>query len=486
MDLMTLLDMLQGKAAGNVPLLSAGNPDPYGMSRPKFDFANSGFPTAAGSEPAPFDFASSPSPVAPPPPPPAPDLMGPHELMGPPKHLLGDGVTSFAGPENQLPGPPVTSELLEPVEVDHEKRSHLIDKPFYKDSDRMASLLAGLSNGFAGMTLRGKSGMEKMNNATFARAQQNIQNNKSYDYLLQKNPEMAQMMAGVPPEYRKQFMELYYKSAFADKIGTDKTADIRNWEYFSQLSDEEQKDWLGLKRGDRYITNPDGSSKVIYADGSERWITKPEDALQMTRTSEDAKKGGVAKGDEFRQLYKQSRYANDNIADMYRTKRLLEADPSRGGIFQPVEKFLGQIAAEFGDLEAASKVSNEELLKMDAVKRTMEWFLTSGLGARGLDTPAEFLQWLTLNGGDLSMQNASSIEFLDRAINREIRQANRYNDALTDPIYSDVDKIGDYQRVEIDDPRYPSVETQSQAQEGETKTVGGVTYVRRGKDWYRL
>ena len=47
----------------------------------------------------------------------------------------------------------------------------------------------------------------------------------------------------------------------------------------------------------------------------------------------------------------------------------------------------------------------EQLNRSDAIKRTMKWFADSGLGARGLDTPAEFMVWLEMNGGDLSMTN---------------------------------------------------------------------------------
>ena len=120
---------------------------------------------------------------------------------------------------------------------------------------------------------------------------------------------------------------------------------------------------------------------------------------------------------------------------------------------QPAKLFMNRLKAEFGSLDGAAKATNEQLLEMEGVERTMQWFINSGLGARGLDTPAEFLQWLKLNGGDLTMDREASIQFIDRAIDNTMRAADRYNDALTDPLYSDVDKIDKYQRVDYTDPR---------------------------------
>ena len=152
-------------------------------------------------------------------------------------------------------------------------------------------------------------------------------------------------------------------------------------------------------------------------------------------------------------MYSRARYAEEDIADMQRQIARLESDPDRGGIFQPLTKFTEEVMAEFGSEEALQNATKEQLNRSDAIRRTMKWFADSGLGARGLDTPAEFMVWLEMNGGDLSMTNEATMTFLKRAIRDKVRDVNRYNNALEDDVYADVRSRGNYSRIEgITDP----------------------------------
>ena len=455
MDMMQIIEMLRKQSQQNKPLMPQA--DPYGMQAQSFDFASSPFPSVQQSNGLPprnrSDLASAPPPaqVATPPPAaaPKPDMMGPHELMGPTRDLAGPmGMGEF---EQQ--GPPISAEQLVEIEVpDREKKSHLVDKPFYKDNDRMAMMAAALSEGFGGMTLRGKTGMKTLNQATFAQARKNIKDNKTYDYLLQNNPEMAKVMTEIPPEYRGQFMELYQKSLFSDVLDDNSTADIRNYRFREGLSDEGKALWDNQKTGEKMITLPDNSVIAVSRDGTSRVVLSSEEALRMTAQGADAEQGGKATGDDFRTLYKSARYAQDNLEGLQRTRDRLVNSPDGGGLFQPVKLFMDRLSAEFGDIEGASKATNEQLLQMEGIERTMQWFLNSGLGARGLDTPAEFIQWLKLNGGDLTMTREASIAFIDRAMSNTMRAADRYNAARTDPLYGNVDNIGSYPEVEYTNP----------------------------------
>jgi hypothetical protein len=188
----------------------------------KFDFSTSPFPTAApnpnqsnGLPPRNRSDIFTPQPAPSPAPSPAPapqgpDMMGPHELVGPTRDLAGPmGMGEF---EQQ--GPPISADQLQEIETDNKKVSGLIDQPFYKDNDKMAMMLSQLSNGMSGLTLRGKNGMEKMNNLIFANAQKSIKNNKTMDYLIQNNPEMAKQLMQIPEEYRGDFMKLAMENSF--------------------------------------------------------------------------------------------------------------------------------------------------------------------------------------------------------------------------------------------------------------------------------
>lgn len=261
MDMMQLLEMLKRQPAQNKPLLPTANP--LGGD----EWVNS-FPSAPQQPAAPAqasvlpprnrsDLASTPAPA-----PQGPDLMGPHELVGPTRDLAGPmGIGEF-----EQAGPPVSAEQLVDIEVPEvEKKDLTIRKPFYKDSDRMAMMLSQLSNGFAGMTLRGKSGMDKMNNATFANAMGNIKENQTMNFLAKNDPKMAEKLMTVPPEYRGEFMKQYIsnmgdsgltdavktKMQLAQILGMDPESDKfesfisggkSNWEEASSLRQEFNKD----------------------------------------------------------------------------------------------------------------------------------------------------------------------------------------------------------------------------------------------------
>ena len=261
MDMMQLLQLLQQQASQNKPLAPQANP--YGMAPQSFDFASSPFPSAAppaqsgGLPPRNRSDLNTPAPKAK-----GPDMMGPHELVGPTRDLAGPmGIGEF-----EQAGPPVSAEQLVEIEApDREKKDLTIDKPFYKDSDKMAMMLSQLSNGFGGMTLRGKNGMEKMNNATFANAMGNIKENQTMNFLAKNDPQMAEKLMTVPPEYRGEFMKQYIsnmggsgltdavktKMQLAQILGMDPDGDKfesfitggkSNWEEASSLRQEFNKD----------------------------------------------------------------------------------------------------------------------------------------------------------------------------------------------------------------------------------------------------
>ena len=174
-------------------------------------------------------------------------------------------------------------------------------------------------------------------------------------------------------------------------------------------------------------------------------------AIQSAKTAALEGTGAVQK--DFNQMYNRARYAKDDIAEMQNQIARLESDPDRGGFFQPLTSKYEEIMAEFGDEEALANATKEQLNRSDAIKRTMKWFQDSGLGARGLDTPAEFMVWLEMNGGDLTMTNEATITFLKRAIKNKVRDVNRYNAALEDDVYSDVRNRSNYPRIDgVTDP----------------------------------
>lgn len=206
MDMMQLLEMLKKQSQQSPPLAPQANP--YGMAPQSFNFAESPFPATA---PQPQGNGLPPrnrSDIAPAPAP-APATL--QEVNVPQREKIGiDQILPEVQRQSEF-----TAEGLGVEAPEREKKSGLIDKPFHKDNDRMAMMLAAMSDGFGGMTLRGKNGMGTVNKLTMANAQQNMKNNKTMDYLVQNNPEMAKKMMSLPPEMRDKYMDLAMKSSFA-------------------------------------------------------------------------------------------------------------------------------------------------------------------------------------------------------------------------------------------------------------------------------
>ena len=452
MGLMEIIGQLIGKQNGGSP---PGATPPY-MPQP----------TGAGGQPPPPN-AMTQTPMMPgverppgnvpyqmgPPGPP----MGPPEVAGPPKHLLGDlgvGPDRLQGPpRSQLQENGVEGILANQIGVpEREKAPAWIDQKWYKDKDRMGMLLAAASNGFGNMTLRGNSGLKGTNDMLMKVGMQGIEDNKTMKYLAENNPEMFRVMTKLPPNQRGEYMKLAMQSKFRKATGADDTAAIRNFEYFENLDDEGQKAFLGVQRGDKIIKGTDGSVQVRRADGSLETVISSEDALTGTSRSKNAESEGNENHADFKQAYRAARYADDNISNMVRQIERLEQFPDRGGIFQPITQAANEILAEFGNQDGLDKATAEQLNESDNIRRTMQWFQDSGLGARGLDTPAEFMNWLKMNGGNLSMTNEASIQFLKRAIADQTRNVGRYNEMLDDDVYSTVNNRDSYQRFDVTDP----------------------------------
>ena len=441
MGLMELIGQLMNPNPGPTP---PGATPPY-------------MPTSAGAQtpgPAPATGVANPvTPMMPGVPKPQGNVQ---PNMGPPKSLAGDlGL----GPD-QLQGPPRAqgSELLEPVLPNQisvpqrEKAETWVDMPWYKDKDRLGMMLAMAGNGFSGMSMRPNRGIQQMNNALFAKGAENIKQNKTMKYLAENNPEMFKVMAKLPPDQRGDYMKLAMQSKFKGLSGENSTADIRNFEYFNSLDTAQQRQFLGLKRGDEMIKGTDGSVQVRRADGTVETLITAEQALRGTSQMKDAEAEGGANNQDFKTAYRAARYADDNIASMVRQIERLEQFPDRGGIFQPLTQMTNEILAEFGSQEALDKATAEQLNESDNIRRTMQWFQDSGLGARGLDTPAEFMNWLKMNGGNLSMTNEASIAFLKRAIQDQVRNVGRYNEMLDDPVYGTVNNRDSYVPFSVTDP----------------------------------
>jgi len=139
--------------------------------------------------------------------------------------------------------------------------------------------------------------------------------------------------------------------------------------------------------------------------------------------------------DNFLNLYDVAESAEENLDKLDATIKDLKENDGRGGFFQPIEQYANAILAEFKNEEAVRDATREQILESEAIQRMMDWFKRQGLGARGLDTPAEFRAWLKATGGNLSMTNEATIHFLETAREDILKSVDRYNETFEKPNY---------------------------------------------------
>lgn len=327
-----------------------------------------------------------------------------------------------------------------------------MDRPWHKDGDFMNELGGRLSNAFGSMTLRGNSpGEEKANALKIAGAQQNRQKNKTFDELIRTNPELAEKMLTLPPESREKYMELAMRSSFGD-IGTESQdpAAVATYKYFTGLDKEAQKEFMNLKRAGNVITRPDGSTLYRNADGSWTEAVSPQEALEGLANKNSTETSSTSLTTRFVEADSAAKAAYDQLPGL-REELALADQPRAEGFFAPLERWKAEIAEELG--MGADEATTNQLLKAGATRRVMDWFKTSGLGARGMDTPAEFARFLEGIAGSEKMTNEAYKKMLERLIRDKERSITDFNSMLDDDKYGFIygrDSYSPYQLVTPD------------------------------------
>jgi dGTP triphosphohydrolase len=166
----------------------------------------------------------------------------------------------------------------------------------------------------------------------------------------------------------------------------------------------------------------------------------------MTATNEATKTGSVSLQGDFDQAATAAKNAVNYLPQL-REELAMSNQPRAEGFFAPLEGFANAFAEEMG--MSPDQATRDQLLKSGATKRVMEWFQNSGLGARGMDTPAEFERFLQAMGGSEKMTNEAYAKLLQRYIAEEERKIKDYNAMLTDNRYQDVYNRGNATRYEI-------------------------------------
>lgn len=327
-----------------------------------------------------------------------------------------------------------------------------MDKKWYKDGDFMNELGGRLSNAFGAMTLRGNTpGEEKANMLKIAQAGSNRKKNKTMDALIQSNPELASKLMDIPEESREKYMDLAMRQSFGD-IGTDAQdpAAVATYKFFNGLDKNEQREFMNLKRAGNVITRPDGSVLYRNADGSWQEAVSSKEALEGAANLGSAETSSTVLTNKFVEADASAKAAYDQLPGL-REELAMADKPRAEGFFAPIERWKAEIADELG-IDSGEATTNQ-LLKAGATRRVMDWFKTSGLGARGMDTPAEFARFLEGIAGSEKMTNEAYKAMLERLIRDKERAITDFNGMIDDDKYSFIygrDSYSPYELVSAD------------------------------------
>jgi len=111
-------------------------------------------------------------------------------------------------------------------------------------------------------------------------------------------------------------------------------------------------------------------------------------------------------------------------------KNLLENEDVNTGMFANITQGIDRFVAGFGGKEAIKRASQTELAQAFMGSEVFQLFQQLGVGARGLDTPAERDFMMKVLTGDITMQKQAILGLAKRRYDEGRRAVEKYNSAL--------------------------------------------------------
>ena len=144
-----------------------------------------------------------------------------------------------------------------------------------------------------------------------------------------------------------------------------------------------------------------------------------------------ATKSGTGIGEKTTKRYYQAREAKHIIADIdVLTTKLRAVDGSTIGFMSDINKLKNKVVASLGGKEAAKKVSDVEIIKVLMGAEVFPLIQSLGLGARGMDTPAEREFMLEVLTGSTTLTVETLLAMAAKRRAAQVRSVNDWNKQL--------------------------------------------------------
>jgi len=260
---------------------------------------------------------------------------------------------------------------------------------------------------------------------------------------------------------------------YKDAIGAGEQFDIGSGSSFA-----EQFGITGLEPAKPYKRNRlTGEVSQIGGAGTNVDINMKAE----TAYAEEVRKGFA---EDERKLYQTAISAPAQLEKMYETRSLIEQGDPQTGAFAELSKNIQRVRSKLFDSETAQiKVADTELLNSLLGSDVFGMIGALGIGARGLDTPAEREFLREVMTGTISLNKETLLRMLDIRENVQRRAIQSYNDAVTSGELDDFFEASGKKKRTIDIPQYSPRPIFSQRQEQEIQSGGsqriGNTIIRQ-------
>jgi hypothetical protein len=180
---------------------------------------------------------------------------------------------------------------------------------------------------------------------------------------------------------------------------------------------------------------------------------------------------GKGQGERNEKVVLAAQAAVDNIAKIDSTIELLKKGDATTGLGAELRNNIDRARALFaGDIKAGKKVADTQILDALLGSDVFSMIQSLGIGARGLDTPAERDYLRQVMTGTIQMDNKALIRLSEIRRNIETRAIEKYNTQL------DKGELKKYFETQGLTPEKIEVPTASGGASSNTVSVGGVTY----------
>ena len=182
------------------------------------------------------------------------------------------------------------------------------------------------------------------------------------------------------------------------------------------------------------ISSEDLGDKIAIFDANGQFIgyrakgIDPEKTPKHAGSVAAAKAGGAGIAASRLKDYSLARNATNNIRDIDTlTSRLLSTDEGVVGFLVDLRVFRDQALAKFGSQEALGRVTDTQMVNTLTGKEVFPLIKALGIGARGLDTPAERKFLREVLTGDKTLTKDTLLEMAAMRRKVQVRNIERWN-----------------------------------------------------------